>query len=73
MISHLSPPAHSPRYLPLGLGLGRYSRQMSVIVIFGGHVSGEGANAQYALRIHVTYDFNSMRLCQFCELVLSGW
>jgi len=46
---------------------------MSVMVIYGGHVSGEGANAPHTLRIHVTYDFNSMRLCQFCELVHAGW
>jgi len=34
---------------------------MSAVVIFGGHVSGEGTNAQHALRINVTCDFNSIR------------
>jgi len=29
-----------------------YGGQMSAMVIFGGHVSSEGANAQHALRIH---------------------
>jgi len=34
---------------------------MSAMVIFGGHVSGEMTNAQHALRINATYDFNSLR------------
>jgi len=37
---------------------------MSTMVIFGGHVSGEETNARHAghaLRINVTYDFNSIR------------
>jgi len=33
---------------------------MSATVIFGGHVSGEGTNAQHVLRINVAYDFNSI-------------
>ena len=32
------------------------------MVIFEGHVSGEGANAQHALPINVTYDFISIKL-----------
>ena len=34
---------------------------MSTTVIFGGHVSGKGTNANHGLRIKVTYDFNSIR------------
>jgi len=35
---------------------------MFAMVIFGGHVSGEGTNAQHALPINVTYDFSCIRL-----------
>jgi len=34
---------------------------MSVTVISGGHVSVERTNAEHALRINVTDDFNSIR------------
>ena len=34
---------------------------MAAMVIFGGLVSGEGANAQHTLRSNVTDDFNRMR------------
>jgi len=40
---------------------------MSEMVIFGGHVSGEGTNAQHVLRINVTYDFNSIRYLSTCK------
>jgi len=33
---------------------------MSMMVIFGGHVSGEAANAQHVLHTNVTYNFNSI-------------
>ena len=39
-----------------------YGGQMSAMVIFRGHVSGEVTNAQHALHINVTYDFNSIIL-----------
>ena len=41
-------------------------------VISGGHVSVEGTNAEHALRINVTDDFNSIRflhLFYFSELI----
>jgi len=41
---------------------------MSAMVIFGGRVSGERANAQHTLRVNVTYDFSSIRL--FCAVVI---
>jgi len=45
---------------------------MSAMVIFGGHVSGEGTNAQQALRINVTYDFNSIRFSSPLKFISSS-
>jgi len=39
------------------------------MVISGGHVSGEVANAQHALRINATYDFNSVRWYRCCRVI----
>jgi len=46
---------------PLVRVRGRYGGKMYAMVIFGGYASGKGTNAQHALRIDVTYDFNSTR------------
>jgi len=47
---HLSPP---PGHLALGSGKGRYGRQRSATVIFGGQVSGKGQMPlQHAIRIN---------------------
>jgi len=46
------------------------------MVIFGGHVSGEGTNAQHALPINVTYDFSCIRLYSApknsCNIILKA-
>ena len=41
------------------------------MVIFGGHVSRVGTNAQHALHINVAYDFNSRRLFELLCVIYS--
>jgi len=42
---------------------------MSAMVIFGGHVSGEVTNAQHALHINVTYDFNKYNIASIIPVL----